>query len=405
MSLVAQRLQAIKASPTLAVSAKAAKLKAEGKDVIAMGAGEPDFDTPQFIKDAAIAAINKGLTKYTPAGGTASLKKAIIAKYKRENSLDYTEKQILVSCGGKQTSFNLCMALLNPGDEAIIPAPYWVSYPDMAMMAGGKPVFVFAGVEQGFKITAEQLERAITPKSRLLWINSPSNPTGGVYTADELKALGEVLRRHPQVVIATDDMYEHILLDGSKFVNILNVCPDLYPRTVTMNGVSKAYAMTGWRIGYCGGPADLIEAMDNVQSHSTSNPTSISQYAAEAALTGDQSCIDPMVAAFKERGKVVADGLNRIPGVKCLAPAGAFYAFPDCREAIARLHAAGKIAAPTDMALCDYLLTRPKAVAAVPGSAFGAEGYLRISFATSMENIRKAVERMAEAIAPERVAA
>ena len=405
MSLVASRLQAIKPSPTLAVSAKAAKLKAEGKDVIAMGAGEPDFDTPQFIKDAAIAAINKGLTKYTPAGGTASLKRAIVAKFKRENGLDYTERQILVSCGGKQTSFNLCMALLNPGDEAIIPAPYWVSYPDMAMMAGGKPVFILAGVEQGFKITAAQLEKAITPRTRLLWINSPSNPTGAVYTAEELESLGEVLRKHPQVVIASDDMYEHILLDGSKFVNILNVCPDLYPRTVTMNGVSKAYSMTGWRIGYCGGPAELIEAMENVQSHSTSNPASISQYAAEAALTGDQSCIDPMVAAFKERGKVVSDGLNAIPGVTCLQPAGAFYVFPDCREAIARLHAAGKIAAPTDMALCDYLLTRPRAVAAVPGSAFGAEGYLRISFATSMENIRKAVERMAEAIASERVAA
>jgi aspartate aminotransferase len=405
MSLVAQRLQAIKASPTLAVSAKAAKLKAEGKDVIAMGAGEPDFDTPQFIKDAAIAAINKGLTKYTAAGGTPSLKKAIVAKFKRENGLDYTDKQILVSVGGKQTSFNLCLALLNPGDEAIIPAPYWVSYPDMAMMAGARPVFISAGIEQGYKITAQQLEKAITPKTRLLWINSPSNPTGAVYTADELESLGEVLRKHPQVVIASDDMYEHILLDGSKFVNILNVCPDLYPRTVIMNGVSKAYSMTGWRIGYCGGPAELIEAMENVQSHSTSNPASISQYAAEAALTGDQSCIDPMVAAFKERGKFVAEGMNRIPGVKCLAPAGAFYVFPDCREAIARLHSAGKIAAPTDMALCDYLLTRPKAVAAVPGSAFGAEGYLRISFATSMDNIRKAVERMAEAIAPERVAA
>src|SRR5690349_15265780 len=405
MSLAADRLKVIKPSPTLAVTAKAAKLKAEGKDVIAMGAGEPDFDTPQFIKDAAVAAMNKGFTKYTAAGGTPSLKKAIVAKFKRENGLDYTEKQILVSCGGKQTSFNLCMALLNSGDEAIVPAPFWVSYPDMAMMADAKPVFVQAGIEQGFKITAQQLERAITPRSRLIWINSPSNPTGAVYTADELRALGDVLRKHPDIVIATDDMYEHILLDGSKFVNILNVCPDLYPRTVTMNGVSKAYAMTGWRIGYCGGPADLIEAMDNVQSHSTSNPTSISQYAAEAALTGDQSCIDPMVAAFKERGKVVADGLNRIPGVKCLAPAGAFYAFPDCREAIVRLHAAGKIAAATDMALCDYLLTRPKAVAAVPGSAFGAEGYLRISFATSMENIRKAVERMAEAMAPERAVA
>jgi aspartate aminotransferase len=405
MSLVANRLKVIKPSPTLAVSAKAAKLKSEGKDVIAMGAGEPDFDTPQFIKDAAIAAINKGLTKYTPAGGTPSLKKAIIAKFKKENGLDYADRQILVSVGGKQTSFNLCLALLNPGDEAIIPAPYWVSYPDMAMMADGKPVFIPAGIEQGFKITPPQLERAITPRTRLLWINSPSNPTGAVYDAAELKALGEVLRKHPRVIIASDDMYEHILLDGSKFVNILNACPELYPQTVTMNGVSKAYAMTGWRIGYCGGPQELIEAMENVQSHSTSNPTSISQYAAEAALTGDQSCIDPMVAAFKERAVVVTEGLNRIPGVKCLMPAGAFYAFPDCREAIRKLHAAGRIAAPTDLALCDYLLAQPKAVAAVPGSAFGAEGYLRISFATSMENIRKAVERMGEAISAQRVAA
>ena len=405
MSLVANRLKVIKASPTLAVSAKAAKLKAEGKDVIAMGAGEPDFDTPQFIKDAAIAAMNKGLTKYTAAGGTPSLKKAIVAKFRKENGLEYTEKQILVSCGGKQTSFNLCMALLNPGDEAIIPAPYWVSYPDMAMMADGKPVFVSTGIEQGFKMTPQQLERAITPKTRLIWINSPSNPTGAVYSAAELKALGEVLLKHPRVVIATDDMYEHILLDGSKFVNIVNACPDLYPRTVTMNGVSKAYSMTGWRIGYCGGPQELIEAMENVQSHSTSNPASISQYAAEAALTGDQSCIDPMVAAFKERAVVVTEGLNRIPGVKCLMPTGAFYAFPDCREAIKKLHAAGRIAAPTDLALCDYLLAQPKAVAAVPGSAFGAEGYLRISFATSMDNIKKAVERMGEAISAQRVAA
>jgi aspartate aminotransferase len=405
MSLVANRLKVIKASPTLAVSAKAAKLKAEGKDVIAMGAGEPDFDTPQFIKDAAIAAMNKGFTKYTAAGGTPSLKKAIVAKFKKENGLDYTEKQILVSCGGKQTSFNLCMALLNPGDEAIIPAPYWVSYPDMAMMADGKPVFVSTGIEQGFKMTPQQLERAITPKTRLIWINSPSNPTGAVYSAAELKALGEVLLKHPRIVIASDDMYEHILLDGSKFVSILNVCPDLYSRTVTMNGVSKAYSMTGWRIGYCGGPQELIGAMENVQSHSTSNPASISQYAAEAALTGDQSCIDPMVAAFKERAGVVTEGLNRIPGVKCLMPAGAFYAFPDCREAIKSLHAAGRIAAPTDLALCDYLLAQPKAVAAVPGSAFGAEGYLRISFATSMDNIKKAVERMGEAISAQRVAA
>jgi aspartate aminotransferase len=405
MPFAADRLKVIKPSPTLAVSAKAARLKAEGKDVIAMGAGEPDFDTPQFIKDAAIAAINKGHTKYTAAGGTPSLKRAIVTKYKRENRLEYTERQILVSCGGKQTSFNLCLALLKPGDEAIVPAPFWVSYPDMAQMANAKPVFIQAGIDQGFKITAAQLERAITPRSRLIWINSPSNPTGSVYTAAELGALGEVLRKHPNIVIATDDMYEHILLDGSKFVNIVNVCPDLYPRTVVMNGVSKAYSMTGWRIGYCGGPQELIDAMENVQSHSTSNPASISQYAAEAALTGDQSCIEPMVAAFKERAKVVTEGLNRIPGVSCLAPTGAFYAFPDCREAIRKLHAAGKIAAATDLALCDYLLAQPQGVAAVPGSAFGAEGYLRISFATSMENIKKAVDRMASAIGAVRVAA
>jgi aspartate aminotransferase len=405
MSLVANRLKAIKPSPTLAVSAKAARLKSEGKDVISMGAGEPDFDTPQHIKDAAIAAMNKGFTKYTAAGGTPSLKKAIIAKFKRDNGLDYTEKQILVSCGGKQTSFNLCLALLNEGDEAIIPAPYWVSYPDMAMMANAKPVFIQTGIEQGFKITPIQLKNAITPKTRLIWLNSPSNPTGAVYTADELRALGDVLRQHPRIVIASDDMYEHILLDGSKFVNIVNVCPDLYGQTLVMNGVSKAYSMTGWRIGYCGGPQELIEAMENVQSHSTSNPASISQYAAEAALNGDQSNIDVMVKAFKERAKVVTDGLNRIPGVKALFPAGAFYSFPDCREAIKNLHKAGRIAEPTDLALCDYLLAQDKGVAAVPGSAFGAEGYLRISFATSMDNIKKAVERMSAAMTLSKVPA
>jgi aspartate aminotransferase len=405
MSLVAERLKAIKPSPTLAVTAKAARLKAEGKDIIGLGAGEPDFDTPQFIKDAAIAAINKGFTKYTAAGGTPSLKKAIIGKFQRENGLDYTDKQILVSVGGKQSCFNLCLALLNPGDEVVIPAPFWVSYPDMAMMAGAKPVFVAAGIDQGFRITAEQLEQAITPKTRMIFLNSPSNPSGAVYTAGELMALGQVLRKHPRIIIATDDMYEHILLDGSKFVNILNVAPELYPRTVVLNGVSKAYSMTGWRIGYCGGPEELIAAMENVQSHSTSNPASISQYAAEAALTGDQACIEPMVAAFKERGRFVAEGLDRIPGVTCLQPAGAFYAFPDCRGAIARLHKEGRIRAPTDIALCDYLMELPQAVAAVPGSAFGMEGYLRISFATSMENLRKAVERMAAAMGEARVAA
>ena len=398
MSLVATRLAAIKPSPTLAVSAKAAQLKAEGKDIIGLGAGEPDFDTPQFIKDAAVEAMRKGLTKYTPAGGTLSLKKAIIAKFKRDNGLDYTPKQILVSCGGKHTSFNLCLALLNPGDEVIIPAPYWVSYPDMAVVAGAKPVFIEAGIEQGFKITAAQLEAAITPKSRLVFINSPSNPSAAVYTLEELKALGAVLRKHPRIVIASDDMYEQILLDGSKFVNILDACPDLYDRTVVENGVSKAYSMTGWRIGYCGGPAELIEAMENMQSHSTSNPTSIAQYAAEAALNGDQSCIEPMVKAFRERGTFVAKALNAIPGVRCLQPAGAFYVFPDCRGAIRRMAAAGKLKAATDIALCDYLMEQEQAVAAVPGSAFGMEGYLRISFATSMENLEKAMARMAKAM-------
>ena len=399
MSFVAARLQVIKPSPTLAISAKAALLKAEGKDIIGLGAGEPDFDTPQFIKDAAIIAMNKGYTKYTAAGGTPSLKKAIIAKYQRDNGLDYSEKQILVSCGGKQSCFNLCLAILNKGDEVIIPAPYWVSYPDMVLMADATPVFIQAGIEQGFKISAAQLQAAITPKTKMLFLNSPSNPSGAIYTLADLQALGEVLKKHPNIVIATDDMYEHILLDGSKFVNILNACPELFARTVVLNGVSKAYSMTGWRIGYCGGPQEIIQAMENVQSHSTSNPTSISQYAAEAALNGDQSCIDPMVAAFKERGAFVAKALNAIAGVKCQRAAGAFYVFPDCREAIKRLQKAGKLSAATDLALCDYLMAQPEAVAAVPGSAFGMEGYLRISFATSMQNLEKAVARIAKALA------
>jgi aspartate aminotransferase len=398
MSFVAARLQSIKTSPTLAVNARATRLKSEGKDIIGLGAGEPDFDTPQFIKDAAVAAIAKGLTKYTAAGGTPSLKKAIIAKFKRDNNLDYTEKQVLVSCGGKQSCFNLCLALLNKGDEVIIPAPYWVSYPDMVLMADATPVIVAAGIEQGFRLKADQLEKAITPRTRMIFLNSPSNPSAAVYTLGELKAVGEVLRKHPDIVIATDDMYEHILLKGQKFVNILDACPDLYPRTVVLNGVSKAYSMTGWRIGYCGGPAELIAAMENVQSHSTSNPASISQYAAEAALNGDQSCIEPMVTAFQQRGKFVFEGLNKIPGVKCLDPEGSFYVFPDCRGAIKRLHVAGKLKDATDLALCDYLMEQPEAVAAVPGSAFGMEGYLRISFATSMENLEKAIARMARSM-------
>jgi aspartate aminotransferase len=391
------RVQAIKPSPTLAVAARAAKLKAEGKDIIALGTGEPDFDTPQHIKDSAIAAINKGFTKYTPVGGIPSLKQAIVAKFKRDNGLDYTAKQILVSCGGKQSFFNLALAVINPGDEVIITAPYWVSYPDIVIIAEGKPVIVQADIAQGFKLTPAQLEAAITPKTRMVVINSPSNPSGAVYTLEDLKALGEVLRKHPNILIATDDMYEHIALTDEKFCNILNACPDLYPRTMVLNGVSKAYAMTGWRIGYAAGPEHIITAMENVQSQSTSNPTSISQAAAETALNGDQNCLAPMIKAFRERHEFVVNGLNKIPGLKCLMAGGAFYAFPDAREAIARLHQQGKIKETTDIALSEYLLAEA-GVAVVPGSAFGSEGYIRLSFATSMENLRNALERIAKAL-------
>ncbi len=392
------RVQAIKPSPTLAVTARAAKLKAEGKDIIGLGAGEPDFDTPQHIKDAAIGAINKGFTKYTPVGGTATLKAAIIAKFKRDNGLDYTAKQILVSCGGKQSFFNLALAYINPGDEVIIPAPYWVSYPDIILIAEGKPVIVQAGIEQGFKMTPAQLEAAITTKTKMVVINSPSNPSGAVYTLEDLQALGAVLRKYPDILIATDDMYEHIALTDDKFCNILNACPDLYPRTMVLNGVSKAYAMTGWRIGYAAGPEQLITAMENVQSQSTSNPTSISQVAAEAALNGDQDCITPMVKAFRERHEFVVNKLNMIPGLSCIKAGGAFYAFPDARGAIAAMHKKGAIKEANDLAFSEYLLVEA-GVAVVPGSAFGSEGYMRLSFATSMGNLEKALERIAKALA------
>jgi len=395
---LSRRVQAIKPSPTLAVTARAAKLKAEGRDIIGLGAGEPDFDTPQHIKNAAITAINKGFTKYTAVGGTASLKAAIIAKFKRDNGLDYTAKQILVSCGGKQSFFNLALATINPGDEVIITAPYWVSYPDIVLIAEGKPVIVQAGIEQGFKMTPAQLAAAITPKTRMVVINSPSNPSGAVYTLDELKSLGEVLRQHPNILIATDDMYEHIALVDGKFVNILDACPDLKPRTMVLNGVSKAYAMTGWRIGYAAGPEHIITAMENVQSQSTSNPTSISQVAAEAALNGDQGCITPMVKAFRERHEYVVNALNKIPGLNCLKAGGAFYAFPDARQAIATLHAKGILKEATDLAFSEYLLVQG-GVAVVPGSAFGSEGYVRLSFATSMENLQKALARIEQALA------
>lgn len=393
---LSKRVQAIKPSPTLAVTARAAKLKAEGKDIIGLGAGEPDFDTPQHIKDAAVEAIGKGFTKYTAVGGTPSLKQAIIAKLKRDNGLDYTAKQVLVSCGGKQSFFNLTLALINAGDEVIIPAPYWVSYPDIVLIAEGRPVIVQTGIEQNFKMSAEQLAAAITTRTKMVVINSPSNPTGAVYSLKELQALGAVLRKHPEILIATDDMYEHIALRDEKFVNILNACPDLYARTMVLNGVSKAYAMTGWRIGYAAGPEHIITAMENVQSQSTSNPTSISQVAAEAALSGDQGCITPMLEAFRERHLFVVDALNKIPGVHCIQSEGAFYAFPDVRPVIANLHQRELIKDATDVALSEYLLERV-GVAVVPGSAFGSEGYVRLSFATSMDNLRQAIARMSTA--------
>lgn len=395
---LSKRVQMIKPSPTLAVTARAAKLKSEGKDIIGLGAGEPDFDTPQHIKDAAINAINKGFTKYTPVGGTPSLKNAIIAKFKRDNNLDYTAKQILVSCGGKQSFFNLALATINSGDEVIIPSPYWVSYPDIVLIAEGKPVTIDAGIEQNFKITAEQLEKAITSKTRMFVINSPSNPSGSVYTLDELKALGEVLRKHPKIIIATDDMYEHILLSGGQFANILNACPDLYSRTMVLNGVSKAYSMTGWRIGYCGGPEHVIKAMENIQSQSTSNPTSISQVAAETALNGDQACIEPMLNAFKERNLFITNTLDAIPGVSCLLSEGAFYTFADVRQAIKTLHSRNEIKDSSDISFSEYLLEKG-GVAVVPGSAFGSEGYVRMSFATSMDNLKNALERVEKLLA------
>ena len=396
-SILSQRVQTIKESPTLAVTARAAKLKSEGKDIIGLGAGEPDFDTPQHIKDAAKQAIDNGFTKYTPVAGIPGLKKAIVAKFKNQNNFDYTEKEVIVGVGGKQCIFNLALAVLNHGDEVIIPAPYWVSYADIALVAGAKPVIIECGIEQGFKLLPAQLEAAITAKTKLFMINSPSNPTGAVYTLDELKALGEVLKRHPHVLVATDDMYEHVNLTGDKFYNILNACPELKPRCIVLNGVSKAYSMTGWRIGYAAGPAYIIKAMEILQSQSTSNPTSISQVAAQAALDGPQACIEPMVNAFIERHEYVVDRFNKMRGLNCIKAGGAFYAFPDAREAISNLHQEGKIKEASDMALSEYLLEQV-GVAVVPGSAFGAEGYFRISFATSMDNLRNALDRIEKAL-------
>ncbi|MCP4698182.1 MAG: pyridoxal phosphate-dependent aminotransferase [Gammaproteobacteria bacterium] len=393
MSLqLSQRVQQIKPSPTLSVTQRAAEMRAAGRDIIGLGAGEPDFDTPQHIKDAAIEALRKGYTKYTAVDGILPLKQAIINKFKRDNQLTYTPPQILVSVGGKHSFYNMAQALLNPGDEVLIPAPYWVSYPDMARLAGGVPVIIDAGIEQGYKITPAQLDAAVTDKTKLFILNSPSNPTGMHYTRDEFAALGEVLKYHPHVMIASDDIYEHIIWEG-EFGNILSAGPEeLYERTIILHGVSKAYSMTGWRIGYAAGPKILIAAMKKIQSQSTSNPTSIAQYAAVAALEGDQSFITKMVVEFKKRHDFVVEELLKIEGVECPAGHGAFYLFPNFQKVLERLEGVNN-----DIELSEYLIEKA-GVAAVPGSAFGSPGYIRVSIATSMENLQKAMTRMQQAL-------
>jgi aspartate aminotransferase len=394
---LSRRVQRVKPSPTLAVTARAARLKAQGKDVIGLGAGEPDFDTPPHIAQAGVDAIRGGFTRYTNVEGLDELKDAIIAKFRRDNALTYERSQILVSTGAKQTLYNLCMAVLDPGDEAVIPAPYWVSYPDMVLLADGLPVMPLAGLAQGYKVTPRQLAAAITPKTRLVILNSPCNPTGAAYTQAELRALGEVLLEYPRIVIGTDDMYEKIYWDPEPFTSLVTAVPELYPRTLTINGVSKAYAMTGWRIGYCGGPKDIVAAMATIQGQSTTNASSISQKAATAALNGDQSCVARMTAEFKARRDFVVKALNSLPGVSCLPGAGTFYAFADVSRAMASLGC-------RDDGEFAELLLNDAGVAVVPGSGFGAPGHVRLSFACSMHTLEKAMDRIAR-ILVERVAA
>ncbi len=384
------RSQQIKPSPTLALSARASQLKAEGKSIVDLTAGEPDFDTPLSIKEEAIKAIEDGFTKYTPVGGILPLKEAIVQKFKMENHLDYGVKQILVSCGAKHSLFNLTQAVINPGDEVVIPAPYWVSYVDMVLLAEGTPVVVEAKLDRGFKITPEQLAAAISDKTKLFFINSPSNPSGAAYTLEELKGLGEVLLKHPEVLIVTDDIYEHILWN-KPFFNILNACPELYDRTIVVNGPSKAYAMTGWRIGYAAGNEQIIATMSKIQSQSTSNPNSIAQVATQFALLGDQSCVKEMCQAYKVRSNFVTEGLNEIPGVECLFADGTFYNFPQVKGVIERMKM------QDDMELSEYLL-QTVGVAGVPGTAFGLPGYIRFSCATDMKTLEEGLTRLKQAL-------
>ncbi len=388
MSLsVSERMSRVMSSATSAVLGLAAELREAGRDVISLGAGEPDFDTPDHIKQAAIEAIKDGETKYTAIDGTKQLKAAIQRKFGRDNGLSYAPDQILVSCGAKHTLFNACMAMLSRGDEAIIPAPYWVSYPDMVRLAEGTPVIIQTGIESDFKITPEQLEAAITAKTRVMFLNSPSNPTGSCYTRAELEAIGGVLKRHPQVVVLADDIYEHIHWADKPFCSIATACPDLIDQVVTINGVSKCYAMTGWRIGYAGGPQEVIMAMKTIQSQITSNPSSISQVAAAAALDGDQTCITKMVAAYEERSDYIVRALNEIPGFECRVGEGTFYAFPNVTGAMKEKG----LAADSDLV---QLLLNEADVVMVPGTPFGAPGYVRISFACSIDELKKAVARI-----------
>ena len=395
MSVIAERLSRIKPSPTIAVSTKARELKDAGRDVIGLGAGEPDFDTPDNIKDAAIAAIRSGDTKYTAVDGTPALKEAIAAKFKRENGLDYAVGEITVGTGGKQVLYNAFQATLNAGDEVIIPAPYWVSYPDMVLLAEGEPVFVSCGANQNFKLQPEALEAAITPKTRWLVLNSPSNPTGAAYSREEMKALTDVLMRHPHVWVLTDDMYEHLVYDDFEFTTPAQVEPGLKDRTLTMNGVSKAYAMTGWRIGYAGGPQSLIKAIAKVQSQSTSNPSSVSQAAAVEALNGTQDFIAERAEVFKQRRDLVVSMLNDCPGLHCHKPEGAFYVYPSCAGCIGKKTPEGKVL-ETDEDFVTYLL-ESVGVAAVHGAAFGLSPHFRVSYATSTEALEEACKRIKQA--------
>ena len=391
MTILSASLSRIKPSPTMAVVKKATELKAAGKDIISLGAGEPDFDTPDNVKQAGIDAIKSGQTKYTIVDGTVELKRAIIAKFKRENNLSYNEKQVTVGVGGKHVIFNAILATINPGDEVIIPAPYWVSYPDIVLLAGGTPKIIECDESSDFKVSPEQIEKSITKNTKWIILNSPSNPTGSVYSEQELISIGKVLEKFPQVLIMSDDIYEHVLYDDLKFFTIAQV-PELFSRTLTINGLSKAYAMTGWRVGYAGGPEDLIQAIGKIQSQSTTNTSSISQAAAVEALNGVQDFIKPRSDAFKERRDFVVKKLNTIKGLSCKNPQGAFYVFPNCKDCIGKKDKVGKeILNDTDFVTS---LLENTGVAVVQGSAFGSEGYFRISYATSMDNLVKALDKI-----------